>query len=163
MFPLFYDNYKKCSAIADIVIKCFGGDVSSYHKGVNPILESCSEGKFQCLQYVIEKELFYDWDKLKDKVGKNIFHYASEQNEYKVVKIIVKNIVDNDTSSECLKNLIFSRCHVQGFLPKLYADPHRAICKYFAYLEKLVIKKNIVERRKEEQHKNTTNIIASFW
>jgi ankyrin repeat protein len=162
LFPLFVDNHKKCSAIADVIIKCFGGDVSNYHKGVNPILEACSEGRFQCLQYVIDRELILDWDKLKDKVGKNIFHYASEQNEYKVVKIIVKQIIDNDISYECLQNLIFCRCHIQGFIPKLYADPHRAICKYFAYLEKLVVKKSIEIRRKEEQHNNITNIIASF-
>jgi hypothetical protein len=101
--------------------------VANFRKGVNPILEACSEGKFQCLQYVIERQLFYRWDKLVDKVGKNIFHYASEQNEYKVVKTIVKHVINNKISYDCLQNLIFCKCHVQCFIPKLYADPHRAI------------------------------------
>ena len=80
------------------------------------------------MSYVIEKGVVIQWDKLVDQLGKNIFHYACECNEYGVIKKIIQHIFkNNDTPYECLSNLIYKHCAVQGLPPKLYADPHRVI------------------------------------
>lgn len=85
-FKLFFDNFKKASEVADVIISVFGGDVLKSKNGINPILEAWSQNRFRWLEYVIERGLVKRWDKLIDKLGKNIFHYACEWNEYVVIK-----------------------------------------------------------------------------
>lgn len=99
-FQLFGDGYKKCSLVADSLITIFGGNVLAFRLGRNPILEACSIGRFQCLHYVIQNKLITRWDKLIDSSGKNIFHYASEHNEYQVVREIVMHIIKNKISKD---------------------------------------------------------------
>lgn len=99
-------------------------------KGINPILDSWSIGRFEWVQYVIEKRLVNRWDLLIDKLGKNIIHYAWEHNDYNIVKCIVKDISKNLDSNKTLNNLLLKRCIMNGFIPRHYSDPHRAIWKY---------------------------------
>lgn len=148
LFKLFFENYNKAVKVADTIIDIFGGNVLQSRKGINPILEAWSEGRFQWVSYVIEKGVVIQWDKLVDQLGKNIFHYACECNEYGVIKKIIQHIFkNNDTPYECLSNLIYKHCAVQGLPPKLYADPHRVIWKYLVYLEKLVSKQCFKQRK----------------
>ena len=129
-FKLFSEGYKKWSKIADQIINLFGGNVMSSRKGINPILDAWSVGRFECVQYVIERRLVSRWDLLVDKLGKNIIHYACEHNDYVIVKNIVKNINNNLNSNTILNSLLMKRWCVNGFIPRHYSDPHRAIWKY---------------------------------
>ncbi|CAI2368142.1 unnamed protein product [Moneuplotes crassus] len=148
-FKVYGKSPIKAADITDVILNILGGDVLSTLDDTTPILEACRVSKFSCVKYILEKKLVDNWQELVDQFGKNIFHYTCEFDEFDLTKNIIEDIMINQDPYKALGSMILKHCSSQGLTPKLYADPHRVICKYIVKIEKLVLK-HTINLRKEE-------------